>query len=154
MALYSTTQVNDMSNQAERNSVVQHTTEPWVVEKAHDIDAIAWVGQFAVLPQDHTTRVVRGNTEGDARRIVACVNACAGIDTESLEADGYGDNWAEIAKHRIELMGQRDELLVALKDAVETIEWMYGCSSPASDEIEKSISEGNAVIAKAEGGAV
>lgn len=93
-----------MSNQ-------QHTLGPWIVEKAHDIDAIAWVGQFAILPKDHGTNVARGNTEADARRIVACVNACAEIPTDDLEdtkllpmLDAYG-----MAIH------QRDVLLAALE---------------------------------------
>ena len=51
----------------------------------------------------------------DARRIVACWNACEGIDTEMLEADGYGENWSEIAAHRIELMQQSADLLEVLK---------------------------------------
>lgn len=66
----------------------KHTPEPWAVERAHDIDAIAWVGQFAVLPVDHATKVMRGNTEEDARRIVACVNACRGLPTDELEQKG------------------------------------------------------------------
>ena len=40
------------------------------------------------------------------------------------------------------------ELLNALIDAVETIEWMNGCSSPARDEVELAIENGRAVIAK------
>ena len=42
---------------------------------------------------------------------------------------------------------QRDLLLDALKSAVETIEWMHGCTAPAYDEVVKAISEGRAVIA-------
>lgn len=40
------------------------------------------------------------------------------------------------------------ELLDALVSAVETIEWMAGCSSPNSDEVEAAIQDGRAVIAK------
>ena len=40
------------------------------------------------------------------------------------------------------------ELLDALISAVETIEWMNGCSSPARDEVDAAIEEGRAVIAK------
>ena len=43
------------------------------------------------------------------------------------------------------------ELLDALIAAVETIEWMNGCSSPARDEVETAIEEGRAVIAKYQG---
>lgn len=73
-----------------------------------------------------------------AERLVSRYNACAGMEYPAAEID--------------ELKRQRDELLAALRSAVETIEWMHGCSSPASDEVEKAISEGNATIAKAKGG--
>ena len=43
------------------------------------------------------------------------------------------------------------ELLDALIAAVETIEWMNDCSSPARDEVEAAIDEGRAVIAKYQG---
>ena len=43
------------------------------------------------------------------------------------------------------------ELLDALIEAVETIEWMHGCSYPARDEVESAIEEGRAVIAKYQG---
>ena len=43
------------------------------------------------------------------------------------------------------------ELLDALIAAVETIEWMNGCGSPARDEVEAAIEEGRAVIAKYQG---
>lgn len=38
-----------------------------------------------------------GQTEVDARRIVACVNACAGVPTETLEAGptGHVKGWFE-----------------------------------------------------------
>lgn len=40
------------------------------------------------------------------------------------------------------------ELLDALISAVETIEWMNGCSSPARDEVDAAIEEVRAVITK------
>ena len=43
------------------------------------------------------------------------------------------------------------ELLDALIAAVETIEWMNGCSSPARDEVDAEIDAGRAVIAKYQG---
>ena len=45
-------------------------------------------------------------------------------------------------------MENKSELLEALISAIETIEWMNGCSSPARDEVEEAIIEGRAVIAK------
>ena len=43
------------------------------------------------------------------------------------------------------------ELLDALISAIETIEWMNGCSSPARDEVDAAIKEGRSVIAKYQG---
>ena len=43
------------------------------------------------------------------------------------------------------------ELLDALISAIETIEWMNGCSSPARDEVETAIKDGRTVIAKYQG---
>ena len=55
----------------------------------------------------------------EARRIVACVNACEGLDTELLEnITTMGDSLASRFKMRDqverELEAQRDELLAAL----------------------------------------
>ena len=74
--------------------------------------------------------------------------------TESVRK---GQSWHSYQAHkrqaneRRKLITERDELLAALEDAVETIEWMNGCSSPAVDEIERAIREGNSAIAKAKG---
>ena len=67
----------------------KHTKEPWDVEdikfgvgygiNGRDGDAVVWWASD-LEPNN-------GIPEGeDARRIVACVNACAGIPTEDLEA--------------------------------------------------------------------
>lgn len=47
----------------------------------------------------------------DARRIVACVNACAGLPTEQLESSPLGGVLNGVAG----LIAQRDELLAALE---------------------------------------
>ncbi len=59
----------------------QHTPEPWVID-----------GQCAAAESDQVnngffTAICKGpDGEANARRIVACVNACEGISTEDLEA--------------------------------------------------------------------
>ncbi|OSP50050.1 hypothetical protein B7G55_19805 [Aeromonas hydrophila] len=60
---------------------------------------------------------------------------------------------ADAENQLADALNQRDELLEALNEAVETIEWMHGCSSPARNEVEEAIQEGRAAIAKAKGGA-
>lgn len=44
-----------------------------------------------------------------------------------------------------------EELVRALQSAVDTIEWIYGCTEPATDEIEKAIRNGKEALAKAKG---
>ena len=77
-----------------------HTKTPWAVSEYKDgrRSIIIDGDGFGIAQVDYSNR------DANTRRIVACVNACEGIDTESLEADGYGENWAEIARHRLELM--------------------------------------------------
>lgn len=80
----------------------------------------------------------------DARRVVACLNACEGISTENLE-----DNKPiiELANDYNVLLKQRDELLAAL----ESIGHKHGCHKNAFDsECTCGI---DAVIASAKGGA-
>lgn len=91
----------------------KHTQEPWQVH--HDIDAGEWPmimsggvvdGKIIANVNPKSFCCVGGDfvempSADNARRIVACVNACAGM----------GDPTAEIA----ELKRQRDELLAALE---------------------------------------
>ena len=52
-------------------------------------------------------------TEANARRLVACWNACESIDTEYLEGDDSLPHYAR------RLMAQRDELLAALRGMMD-----------------------------------
>jgi hypothetical protein len=62
---------------------------------------------------------------GDAMdRIVACVNACADIESHLLEQFPRGINGMSaiaISKQRDDIKAQRDELLAALKEAEKTL---------------------------------
>lgn len=79
-----------------------HTPEPWI---AKELVRPNWVADWVLLFQDGT-RQRRIDTNGcfdkdDARRIVACVNACEGMD----------DPAAEIAKMRLALEKLREDFL-------------------------------------------
>ena len=75
----------------------------------------------------------------NARHLVACWNACEGIDTEYLEGDDSLPHYAR------RLMAQRDELLAALQEADKDFEREgFGEESPYRAPIR-------AAIAKAEG---
>jgi hypothetical protein len=57
-------------------------------------------------------------SEANARRLVACWNACEGISTEALEGD---DAPRKLREDRDLLLAQRDELLAQLKKVREVI---------------------------------
>jgi hypothetical protein len=101
---------------------VNYTKEPWVVSYGYADNGAGFV---SIVSSSSGESIVGeyGLTEEDARRIVACVNACHGISTESLErfdlehkpTNGFG-------LHReSKLEAQRDELLAALKEAEKTL---------------------------------
>ncbi|MRR49409.1 MAG: hypothetical protein EG825_00615 [Rhodocyclaceae bacterium] len=72
----------------------------------------------------------------DARRIDACVNACAGIDIDVLEIIGKGietDLW--IRERAVEFKQQRDKLLAALRDAEQTAHSVLIAGGDYGDEL-------------------
>ena len=91
----------------------KHTPEPWrTAERSgfpfHVDDARGESVAMMLADDDHDEQRGLDN----ARRIVACVNACAGISTENLE-----DNKPiiELARAYNEALRQRDDLLAALE---------------------------------------
>jgi hypothetical protein len=60
--------------------VSDHSPEPWRIDEQNRVtDATGHIVMFGELDCIEA---------GDPRRIVACVNACAGIPTEALERGG------------------------------------------------------------------
>ncbi len=88
----------------------QHTQEPW---SATDYDVYAPTGVCIVNVKSTKNLPCAAN----AARIVACVNACAGIPTDDLQASRNAFD-AMPATIRL-LQQQRDELLAALQALVE-----------------------------------
>lgn len=95
-----------------------HTQEPWVLFEVGDR-----VKHFCPASEKEKTSILTVTledgtafgavySEDDARRIVACVNACAGLPTEQLEASPLGGVLNGVAG----LIAQRDQLLAALQD--------------------------------------
>ena len=111
----------------------KHTPGPWSVTDETDIVGIendpanGCVGPVDVA---HVyLRTVPGRTNANARRIVACVNACDGIETYALELmtghlsikeqiTATGKQKPKQTSKTIEYRRQRDELLEALVDLV------------------------------------
>ena len=64
----------------------EYSPEKWAI---NDVDNALIYSEETAL---NLARVFGENKDANARRIVACVNACEGIDTESLEGAG-NDIW-------------------------------------------------------------
>ncbi len=89
---------------------MEHTKEPWIFSVADDFHCGSIMGR-------HGGEVFDGDfTEANARRIVACVNACAGIPNEQLERGLPAMNALvdRIDGKIATLTKQRDDLLAAL----------------------------------------
>lgn len=115
---------------------IKHTKEPWNAIPANSAwhtgkDAQFQDGCWYILPREDYERTpiamidktndlhatTRKQAEYDAKRIVECVNACAGIPTEMLEE--VGTLITPNALNYQQLIIQRDELLAALKGLIE-----------------------------------
>lgn len=105
---------------------MSHTKEPWKYGKELTARSGEWLISMDAGDRGRgipicETRPASGDEQANARRIVACVNACAGIPTEQLEsgeARSVRDELADIAM----LEKQRDELLDALERMVRLLE--------------------------------
>ena len=84
------------------------TKGPWKTER-EGINALIRGGDATIVAVRH--RLPADVHEANARRIVACVNACEGISTENLE-DNRPVKW--VIQQYNNVVKQRDELLKAL----------------------------------------
>lgn len=95
---------------------MSHTKEPWVAERTgkafHRILAADGRPVAANVGGGHENPLTPEELEDNARRIVACVNACAGISTENLETNLPVN---ELARRYNVVLGQRELLLMALR---------------------------------------
>ena len=78
----------------------EHTKEPWLVD-----------GDYLVT--EGGSRIAVFTHYADVKRVKACVDACAGIDTESLEKHTGQQGLIYLMS---DLVQQRNELLAALKE--------------------------------------
>lgn len=90
----------------------KHTAEPWVVKGAA-IRTADGIGIDVIATMQVSNQPF---WDEDARRIVACVNACAGVDTECLEVAPIGIFASKYGSpgYIDQLEKQRDKLLAAL----------------------------------------
>ncbi len=107
----------------------EHTPTPWRISKS-GYRYVHGVGEVESIYAPDGTGILafvfrKENTECNARRIVAAVNACEGIETEMLELAGNGI-WQQ-SESRFDAMiaeldglrQQNAELLEALKGIIE-----------------------------------
>ncbi len=156
----------------------KHTSEPWIL-----VEGGACEKEMLITTEDrHETCVIPiaemdvifdgefgDEQSANARRIVACVNACEGIDTETLElfdgaarqavSDLAGDVSVvhEARKRRDELLSAL-ELMVLIHDEPSGFEGKFGkelddAISAQKEKIDARLMVARAAIAKVKGGA-
>ena len=89
---------------------MEHTKEPWSIGKPPP-NGEQTIGDSKGLMVAVATTGYGVSSEANARRIVACVNACVGVGTEYLEDNGP---IIELVREHNTVLKQRDELLAAL----------------------------------------
>lgn len=116
----------------------KHTPEPWHIARNEISETI-----FYCRGLHSETATTYGDKDGaNARRIVACVNACAGISTETLEA---APPWKVYAADKAPA-AQRDELVAALRALMAGVT-AYNLSSMRTVDIAGQ-AEARAILAK------
>lgn len=90
----------------------QHTPEPWAWFETED-GAASCVAEGMAVARCNVHDPF-GQDAINARRIAACVNACAGISTEDLEHT-KDQGLIRTIRRRVKTEKQRDELLAALR---------------------------------------
>lgn len=98
----------------------EHTKEPWRTGRQGSVVADEPVPEISGSEDvayygGHL--VAESVAPRNVRRIVACVNACAGLTTEFLEAPDLSFAPAHTAAKMTEIELERDQLLAALKKA-------------------------------------
>lgn len=67
---------------------MNHTPEPWTYDLTH-CDVVDDISDLIMRPPNYP--VASDEDRANARRIVACVNACEGIPTKTLEDPNFVD---------------------------------------------------------------
>lgn len=153
---------------------MEHTKTPWAVFNATDIFP-QWddrgmnkicstdidsplTGVFFGTPNGRAdleadpeakTHIPFDEAKANARRIVACVNACEGIQTEMLELFG-AEFWEKESKEIEQLQAQNERLLEALKYSLEAMESVasFGKTKPVIARIRATIAEAEKQLEK------
>lgn len=105
---------------------MEHTKGPWIVTGDGTIRYIesrignGWMQEVATCMGTEY-----GDMEANARRIVACVNACEGIPSDNVLFTNVGSVRKLIVQQELEIVALKDhryQLLSSLKSALEWID--------------------------------
>lgn len=130
----------------------QHTQTPWYCEG----DAIYDNPECTGNPIAHVLSCAYGADDNavDARRIVACVNACAGLPTETLETvPGYKaaiEGFHEQRDARLAAEAQRDQLRAMSVENI-LVDVVPGHDGMGHEVYAKSVDDVYAVLSKLSG---
>lgn len=100
----------------------KHTPEPWHIDAVGNIWAdtkICNMREIADRAESYRA-MTESEHRANARRIVACVNACAGMSDEAMELAVENGGMKAVIGFARDLERQRDQLLEALKVIVES----------------------------------
>ena len=95
----------------------KHTPEPWNIY-FNSQDDLVIRKMFADGQESHVVARCHSGA-ANARRIVACVNACEGFSIEELDGANLFKDSIESDAEILDLKKQRDELLVAVQYAAD-----------------------------------
>ena len=124
----------------------KHTPEPWEFGygQTREFGMCLGIGLNSA-PDWHVVAVVspadsvNHADEANARRIVACVNACAGVDTDLLEDGELDKPTMLVMQENKDLKHRCDELLAALDEISKLPSYRQDeCSEMARDAIAKA----------------
>ena len=135
-----------------KNEEMQHTSEPW----GSEFDGILYIvyggNGFHVAQATRYAKNEAGEDcdKANARRIVACVNYCAGVETEALEKSGAG--LMPILEHRNELANEIDRLKAQNAELAEALHETALClaCNATPQEIGIAIAKADDVLGKYE----
>lgn len=120
-----------------------HTKEPWTLD-GRTVYALDKKGVNIFSAWVQGTNISDDELTSNARRIVACVNACEGIETDELN-----EYCAVSAKEYQDIERQRDLLL----DALDRIAWSRKLGEKPSKHVEAMERIAINAIASVKGGA-
>jgi hypothetical protein len=118
-----------------------HTVEPWKLTTESKFVSVVDKNGFVVLPEMLSIQCLN-----DFARIVACVNACAGLSTKMLESIYITGGMTSRFECLNDLEQQRDELLVMivhLRDEFSKLPHSLGYEITHLPDIDALISKCN-----------